>query len=174
MQTFAEIAESITEHVPRVLEQFGTVTRQEPWIHLPQGYRANYLGDVISLSTTLALQSPHDEELCRQLLHRAADHGQTRLGQGLSDSVLFQELYLARESLWTYVMDQHGAEGGGLVSEAIIRIDMALSLAAKAALRGYHRPAFEERGTWPGVIDQLCGEWRPPPTLDDLVAEAHD
>lgn len=123
---------------------------------------------MVSTATTLALLAPHDRELCRTLLHRAAAHGEMRLEQGLPDALLFQELYLARESLWTYIKE-HDPDYGGLRSEAILRIDMALSLAAKASLRGYHRPAFEARGEWPQVIDQLLEEWAPPPSLKELV-----
>jgi hypothetical protein len=167
--TFREICERVGGDVPGVLRRFEATTRQEPWIHLPEGYRSEHLGEVIALACQLALQRPQDEEVCRQLLHTAARHGESRLHQGLPDSLLFQELYLARESLWVYLREQYG-RGSQLVAEAVLRVDTALSLASKAAIRGYHRPAFEARGQWPSTIDLLVGEWFPPPPLEELAA----
>lgn len=170
MDAFRTISDSVTEHIPEVLQQFDTVTEQEPWINLPAGYRTNYLGGVIAMATSLALLRPGDAELCEKMLYLAAHHGETRLEQGLSDSIIFQELYLIRESLWTYIKQFH-EQHSGLRAEAIVRIDMALSLAAKASLRGYHRPAFEKRGEWPKVVDRLVREWAPPPPLEDLLEQ---
>lgn len=167
MDTVRDVTESVTEHIPEVLRHFDAVTRDEPWIHLPADYRSGNLGEVIRLCCLLALRSPGDRELCKTLLHTAAAHGEDRLEQGLPDSFLFQELYLARESIWTYIIEHHDRRSG-LVAEAILRIDMTLSLASKAALRGYHRPAFTRRGEWPRVIDDLVGEWRPPPPIEVL------
>jgi hypothetical protein len=167
MDTIRLVSESITEHIPDVLRHFDLVTAQEPWIHLPSDYRAGAIGEVIRLACLLALQAPGDQALCRRLLDAAARHGEDRLEQGLPDSFLFQELYLARESIWNYIVEKHDRRSG-MVAEAILRIDMALSLAAKASLRGYHKPAFVRRGSWPGVVDELLSEWRPPPPVETL------
>jgi hypothetical protein len=167
MDTIDRVSQSITEHIPDVLSHFAAVTEQEPWIHLPRDYQSGRLGEMIRFCCLLALEAPQDRDLCRAMLHAASSHGEDRLERGLPDSFVFQELYVARESIWTYII-QHHDRRSGLVAEAILRIDMSLSLASKAALRGYHRPAFERRGTWPGVIDELVGEWRPPPPVEAL------
>lgn len=171
MNTFEKISGSITEHIPEVLQRFNVVTEQDPWIHLPADYRVNCLGEVIEMAATLALRAPGDRTLCTRMLHSAADHGQTRLKQGLPDSILFRELYMVRESLWSYMKEEH-AEDSAMVAEAIVRVDTVLSLASKASLRGYHRPTFEERGTWPKVIDELVGEWNPPPPVHEILKPA--
>ncbi len=167
MDTIHGVSESITGHIPEVLGHFAIVTEQEPWIHLPRDYQTGRLGEMIRLCCLLALEAPHDLDLCRALLHSAASHGEDRLERGLPDSFLFQELYVARESIWTYIIRHHDRRSG-LVAEAILRIDMTLSLASKAALRGYHRPSFVRRGDWPRVIDELVSEWRPPPPVEAL------
>ena len=169
MRAFETICERVTEHVPQLLRRFTDVTEQEPWIHLPADYRVNFLAEVVSMATRLALRSPDDEELCRRLVHGAARHGENRLEQGLPDAIIFQELYLVREALWLHIKESSGDLESGLAAEAIVRIDMALSIASKASLRGYHRPAFEKRGDWPQMIDQLLDEWAPPPPLGELV-----
>lgn len=171
MHAFYKIAESIAGNVPAVLERFDSVTEQDPWTHLPGDYRVNYLGEVIAMASRLALSAPDDAELCRELLRGAAHHGHTRLEHGLSDSIIFREVYLVRESIWGYIQENYPDEGE-TAAEAIIRIDAALSLASKASLRGYYRAAFEARGTWPQVIEQMTSEWNVPPALPERVEMA--
>lgn len=168
MSTFHTIADRIATNVQEVLKRFDEVGEEDPWINLPGEYRVNYLSEVIALASTLALCAPDDEETCRKLVHGAAHHGETRLEQGLPDSIIFREVYLVRESVWSYIrqMDDTDTE---LATEAILRIDMALSLASKASLRGYHRPAFQARGSWPQAIDGLVDEWNPPPPVADVM-----
>jgi len=167
MHALHGIAEDILAHLPDVVRHFEAVTQQEPWIHLPREYRSNFLSDVIALASRLAILGPSDPKLLDGMLECASRHGEQRLEQGFSDAMLFQELYLAREAVWTFLKSRHANETV-LVSEAIVRIDMALSLAAKASLRGYHRPAFASQGRWPAVIHELGAEWSPPPSLTDL------
>jgi hypothetical protein len=173
MTDFRRISKEICGSIPAILQTFHEVTEQEPWAHLPADYRANLLGDIVARAAVLALDRPEDDALCRDLLDRGAEHGESRLEDGFPDSVIFQEIYLVREALWVWMRDRF-ADASEVASEAVVRVDLALSLAAKASLRGYHRPAFEKRGDWPGTIHRLATEWMPPPPIGDLYAELAD
>ena len=167
MTELARICGTITENVPGVFRHFGVVIDREPWSLLRPDSRVGFLGELIVTAATLALRAPEDEVLCGRLVRCAARHGEERLRQGLPDSSLFQEIYMVRDSLWSFLRDEHPTELG-LAAEAIIRVDMALTLAAKASIRGYHRAAFEQRGGWPSVLDELAAEWDPPPPREEL------
>lgn len=165
MGTLKTTREEITEHIPEVLRQFNAATEQEPWIHLPPDYRVVFLGELMAFAADLALGDTADAELCRRMLHTAVRHGEARLSQGFPDSLIYHEYHLLRQAFRSYLREHHDA-GDLLVSEAIIRVDAALSLASKGSLRGYHRSAFQERGRWPQAIEELVGEWRPLPPVE--------
>lgn len=77
------------------------------------------------------------------------------------DTLLLSEFGILRQTISNY-LQMHYDPTHHSVTEALIRLEMALSLAARSALRGYHRPNFERRGTWPQVRNDLASEWRPP------------
>lgn len=165
MSVLHEIRDGIRGNTEAILQQFDAVIEQEPWIHLPRGYRFNFLEELIQLVAELALSSGADQEVCRRMLHAAARHGESRLKQAFPDAVVYQEFYLLRQAIWSYIRRYHDG-GTQLAFEAIVRIDTALSLAAKASLRGFHRPVFEQRGTWPQTLDDLAAEWEPLPAVE--------
>jgi hypothetical protein len=99
------------------------------------------------------------------MLHVAARHGETRLKQGFTEAILFEELYLLRQAIWRYIRDRQDRPAS-LASEAIIRIDAILSLAGKASLRGFHQPTYVKRGEWPKAVDDPISDWRAPPRME--------
>jgi hypothetical protein len=133
----------------------------EPWNRFQADHRVVFLGELIAWVSDLALRAPEDEGLCRRTLQAAARHGKARRKQDLPDTLLFAELGIVRQAISTYVQEHYDGTSDPAV-EALVRLDMALSLAAKAALRGYHRSIFERRRVWPQVMDDLAGEWNPP------------
>lgn len=171
MATFQKIAREVKENAPQILALFDEVTQEEPWIHLPQGYKTETLAGIIRHVVDLSLLDPGNPERCRTLLYTGAHHGRTRQTQAFSDTFLLQEMYLLRQSIWAFVRRCDAAHTP-LTFEAILRIDMALSLTTKAALRGYHHDHFESRGQWPGTLEDLTSDWRAPPpvqgTKEDL------
>lgn len=161
MNAIEEIRYTLTEHIPEILQRFNAGTEAEPWTRLPPDHRVVFLGELIALVSDLALQDPADEELCRTMLRTAARHGEARREQAIPDTLLLAEFGILREVIASHLQTHHGHTGRS-ATEALIRLDMALSLAARSALRGYHRPGFEERGAWPRVRNDLVHEWRPP------------
>lgn len=161
MNPIDEIRDGITEHIPEILQQFNAATEVEPWTRLRTDHRVVYLGELIALASDLALRAPGDEALCRRMLQTAARHGEARREQNLPDTLLLSEFGILRQVISNYLKAHHDPTSH-FGTEVLIRLDTALSLAAKAALRGYHRPTFERRGAWPRVRNDLVGEWKPP------------
>ena len=111
--TLQEARDDIHQNVDTILETFREQTRTDPWIKLPEGYRADCLHEVIRCVASLALSSPDDEELegrRQEMLRAAARHGEERLRQGFPDSILFHEIYLLRNGMWRFINDRHGID----------------------------------------------------------------
>jgi hypothetical protein len=161
MNSIEQIRDGITERIPEILQQFNTATEVEPWTRFKADHRVVFLGELIALVSDLALRAPGDEDLCRRMLQTAARHGEARREQEITDTLLLSEFGVLRQVITNHLQMRHGLTSHTVI-EALIRLDMALSLAAKSALRGYHRPRFEGRGAWPQVRNDLASEWRPP------------
>jgi hypothetical protein len=58
MPVFQRICTGIHEHTGEILRHFESITQDEPWIHLPADYRANFLHELIPLAADLALVAP--------------------------------------------------------------------------------------------------------------------
>lgn len=166
--TFRNIREGIQTSIETILKNFHELSDSEPWIKLPQDFRYDRLGEVAVAASDLALGSTGERSLCRKVIEEGAAHGQQRLTHGFPDSLLFQESYLLRKAIWLYIRDRH-EEDSKLLAEAIVRIDSALSLAIRASMRGYHRPAYEHLGQWENAFDDLMEEWQELPALDQLA-----
>jgi hypothetical protein len=115
----------------------------------------------------LALMRPEDEALLRAMLESAARHGYTRRQQRLPEFRIFEELAIVRKAIWADVQTQFGRESQ-TTAEVILRIDTAFTVASQGSLRGYFRPEFERRGSWPATLLELASEWTP---LKDTSAQ---
>lgn len=158
VSTARAVQEEITEQIPTVLNRFRTATEREPWSRVPADSRAIFLGELIAAAAKLALGDPGDDDLCRRMLRTAARHGESRLRQRCPDSLIYREYQILRDVVRQSFDDPDGLDDGQS-SEAISRVDAALSLSAKASLWGYHHGLLKERGQWTGAIDRLVAEW---------------
>lgn len=165
MADFHQLLDGIRQNVPEIVEDWTKVCGEEPWMHLPGDLRTDELPVLVRSVAEVALRGAFDEHVCREKLYAAARHGERRHAQGFQESVLFREFYLLRQAIWRYLMEHHhGATGEAF--EAILRMDFAVSLAAKAAIRGYYRAVYERKGRWPAVIDEMVDEWTIPAPAD--------
>lgn len=137
-----------------IIDQFNFVTERKPWNQLPNGERINYLRYMIQPLAQVVVSEGQDRKAYLRALHIAAHHGERRQGQGLPDSILFEDLSFFR---WA-VCSQIPLEEEFDYLDTISRIDKLLTLASAAALRGYHRDVFEARGEWPDVLEMLISE----------------
>ena len=165
-RAFEEIRSGIHEHVPQLLREFADSTEDEPWIHLPADFKTDDLDSVLRHVADLALGDADDTAVtCRKVIDEGARHGELRLRHGFPDALVFQEYYILRNLIWTYIRQHHQDQNGKLAFEAIVRVDAAVTLATKASIRGFHRPAFEELGRWPECLVALEDEWQPLPSM---------
>ena len=143
----------LKDHLPEILVEWREITREEPWLSLPEEHRLNSLPDVLSALLDAALCTP--EEMAAQERHviAAAEHGRARREQGFRDALLFTEYYLLREAVWRYL--RRLSTDSEKVRQAIFRIDTAVTVATSASLFGYHRDEIERRGEWPEVLQRL-------------------
>jgi hypothetical protein len=161
MSTFGEVSEVLRGRVPRLVQHIDRFSQTEPWSLLAVEDRTNALPDVVERACTLALGVTAGHEECLLLIESAAHHGFVRRNQGLSESTIFDELAFVREAIWADIQSRFGGESRA-TAEVILRIDMALTLASQASLRGYFQAEFVQRGLWPRALTELESAWSPP------------
>jgi len=161
MSTFRDVSAVVCSRVPQLVQHIERFSNTEPWSLLSAEDRTNALPEVAGRACTLALRAGAGRNECVTLLESAAHHGFLRRRQGIAESALFDELALVREAIWADIQARFGQESR-VAAEIILRIDMALTLASQASLRGYFRVEFEERGLWPRALAELESAWVPP------------
>lgn len=168
MSTFRDVLADICGRVPQLVQRIERFSYMEPWSLLPAKDRVNALPEVAGRACLLALRVGAGRRQCVPLLEIAAHHGLVRRRQGLGESSLFEELAFVREAIWSDIQARFGRENQ-VAAEIILRIDMALTLASQASLRGYFRVEFEERGLWPRALTELETAWAPPTNPEERV-----
>ena len=151
-----QICEDIKAHTDEVIAEWEKLVREQPWYSLPRDHRVANLPEVVVGLVEASLCDPVDREAHRQKAWAAAEHGQLRRAQGVSEMLIFTELHLLRHAIWRYLMRTVGPTDRAV--DAINRIDTAMTLATNAALWGYHREEIEALGKWPESLEALVEE----------------
>jgi hypothetical protein len=150
----------LTEDAQLIADQIMTdweiVGQLEPWHRIPPNLDQDHLPEMITAIADAALRTFFDHAERRDLAWVAARHGEHRASQGVSEEVLSREYQLLRWALWRRLKPKGSPAEA---SEAIIRIDSALTLAHGASLRGFHRPAIEQTGDWKKVMAEYIDQW---------------
>jgi hypothetical protein len=147
------ICEDIKSHVSEVLVEWEQRVRDEPWYSLPPGHRIDSLPDVIVGLVEASLCQPADKASHRQKVEAAAEHGQHRRKQGIPEHLILTEYHLLRQALWYYLTRKFGSSDR--TTEAIMRIDMAITLATNASMWGYHQQEIQALGKWEEGIERM-------------------
>jgi hypothetical protein len=147
------ICEDIKNHVSEVLAEWEQLVRDEPWYSLPAEHRIDSLPDVIVGLVEASLCDPQNVKAHRQQVEAAADHGTHRREQGIPDHLVLVEYHLLRQAIWRYLTCKFGSSSR--TTEAIMRIDTAISLATNASMWGYHRSAIEPQGKWQEGMERI-------------------
>ena len=149
--------EELKSHLAEVLVEWHAITCEQPWLSMPAEVRIDHLPELIRELSDAALRTPVDLRSRLRALSAATAHGEDRRLHGFSDGLLFTEYYLLREALWRHIRQLWPLEDAG---PAIMRIDLALTLASRAALYGYHAPELRELGhDLPDLITDLLQQW---------------
>lgn len=148
-----EIGQKIESHVSEVLVEWEQLVREQPWYALPPEHRIDSLPDVIVGLVEAALCDPESGESQRRNVTAAAKHGTHRCEQGIPEHLILTEYHLLRQAIWRYVTRTFGSSDR--TTQAIMRVDVAITLATNASMWGYHRKEVEAMGKWEEVIERM-------------------
>jgi hypothetical protein len=147
------ICEHIKGHVSDVLVEWEQLVRDQPWYSLPAGHRIDSLPDVIVGLVEASLCAPTDIESHRQQVSAATTHGWHRRQQGIPDHLLLTEYHLLRQAIWYYLVGQFGSSDQ--ITEAIMRIDLAITVATNASMWGFYKAEIEALGKWDEGMERI-------------------
>ncbi len=143
----------ILQHEGEVLRLFREVI-SEPPVRLSPDHDLGTLPQVIHDLVEVSLLSPTDLAGHQRKVADGVAHGEMRRSQGFEERIIFEEFAAVREALRRY-LDTCPVPRWKR-REANMRLDMALSVAELAAIRGYHRAALEQAGLWDTLVTNLA------------------
>jgi hypothetical protein len=147
------LCEDLVTNVPEIVRTWEELLERQPWFLRPKGFRDDTLPEVVLGLISAALCEPACEEVHRKKVQAAAAMGWSRRVSGLPEHVMFTEFHVLRQAIWYYLERRYGLTEE--VSQAIFRIDAALSLATNASMWGYHRSEIEALGKWEEGITRI-------------------
>jgi hypothetical protein len=129
-----------------VLEAWSELTREVPWHVEPDRFGADAVSEVVRAILDVAMAAAGDYRTHERLARAAIAHGDQRRAQRTGDDAILREYQALREALWRF-LERSEVEPDESIP-AIMRIDVAISVATTAALRGYHRTDLEPASSW--------------------------
>jgi hypothetical protein len=154
------MCDDLTVNAPRIVALWDRAVESEPWIAPRQVARPDFVPDLVEAIAGAAVCLPPSRASVLALARAAAAHASRRAIAGAEHSRIMVEYYFLRNAIWAYFGERH-AEIDDDDLRAILFVDMAISIATRAALLGYYRREFEQQGTWPGVLERLVDELPP-------------
>jgi hypothetical protein len=140
------ICEDLKLNVAEVIAEWERLVREHPWYTLPSEHRVDDLPDVVLGLVEASICRPVGLDAPRAKVDAAARHGEHRRQQGIPEQSIFTEYHLLRQAIWYYLVRRFGHADS--VTDAIMRIDTAITVATNASLWGYHREEIESLGKW--------------------------
>lgn len=148
-----DLCDDVRENVAEVVAEWERLVREQPWYSLPAKHRVDNLPDVVLGLADASLCTPADVQAHRRNVAAAVEHGAHRREQGIPESMIFTELHLLRLAIWNYMVRKFGASNPTVA--AIMRIDMAITVATNASMWGYNREEIEALGKWDEGIERI-------------------
>ena len=137
---------NLKDSLPAILRTWQEICQARPWHVAPDRFGVDTLAEVVRAVLDVALAAQGDDSAYERLVRVSVAHGDQRRAQDVGDDAVLREYHSLREAIWQYM------EGSNLPSSTvlpqILRIDVAVSVATTAALRGYHRADFEPGSSW--------------------------
>ncbi|CAN5686416.1 hypothetical protein BH23GEM10_BH23GEM10_03440 [soil metagenome] len=152
----AYLRDNATPIAQQTLKDWDALVEREPWHGLPQGLDMDHLPQLIACLVDASLLTFFGIDERSALAENAVKHGQHRFDEGVTEDVLQREYEVLRWGLWRRAKQQAPPRSA---SEAIIRLDSAMTFALGATLRGYHRDAIEETTDWSTALARYIAEW---------------
>ncbi|HEX2718518.1 MAG TPA: hypothetical protein VHM67_12625 [Gemmatimonadaceae bacterium] len=153
----ARICDDLRAHTPRIVELWERAIELEPWILPRQLAKPDFMPELIDGIATCSVCTPPTRESVSALAQMAARHAAGRALEGAEHGRVLHEYYFARSAIWSYFGERQ-EETTADDLQTILYVDVAVSLATRAALLGYYRVEFERQGTWSGALDRLVDE----------------
>jgi hypothetical protein len=142
----AELRDDLTP----ILAEWEALSREEAWHVHPERYGADSLRETIRAVLDVALGDGGDKEASERLVRAAVAHGDQRRSQGVGDDAMFREYHALRAALWRYLQKVPMPSSEALT--AITRVDVVITVATTAALRGYHRADMLASTDWDAEV----------------------
>ena len=139
----------------RIIDEWREIGSRELWHGLPPTMHFDHLPDVIAGLADVALTRGFERSAVEESLRLSAVHGEHRQIEGFPEQFIYTEYHLLRRSMWHFLYETAAA---GDAARSVSRIDVAITLATMAALRGFHRSTFEQRGDWPAALYRVLQE----------------
>ncbi|HVE79463.1 MAG TPA: hypothetical protein VNA89_11400 [Gemmatimonadaceae bacterium] len=150
-----QLCDDLKMHTPRIVGLWDQAVDAEPWLLPREHARSDFVPDLVhALAETTLCDRPTRESVLA-LAATAARHAEARAHAGVDHSRVVLEYYLLRNALWAYFDEKAESEEA---LGAILYLDVAISMATRAALLGYYRGELETRGRWEGALERLVDE----------------
>ena len=145
----------LVEHAPELLRLAREIFDEMP-LWRPPSHSIEPLAEVIHDLIEVSLLHPHDLAAHEHKVQAAIRYGERRRAEGVTEGFIFAELSALREAIRRYVATCPVPRT--IAREALMRLDMAVSVAELAAIRGFHRAEFEQVGLWETLVGRLARE----------------
>ena len=168
----ASLGPNLTERAPDILRLAASVLADTP-LWRPPGHTFDALGDVLAELIGVALVHPHDLAAHERLVSASIRYGEVRDAAGVGERFIFAEFAALGEALRRFIA------GEGVprpeARAALVRLDLAMSVAQTAAIRGTHRAELEAVGLWDAFVGGLAREsplfGLPDPSTGEIAGE---
>ena len=148
-----QLGVDLREHAPEILRLWREVMTEAP-LRFPPQHDLGQLPQIINDLIEVSLLRPHDLKAHEDKIRDAIRHGERRKQEGTAEPIIYQEFAALREAIRRYLATCRVPKWKA--REALMRIDMAMSVAEQAAIRGYYREGIEQIGLWDKVVSQLA------------------
>jgi hypothetical protein len=150
-----QLGVELTEHAPDIL-RLAAEAFAETALWRPPAHSFEPLAEVVVDLMDASLLHPHDLAAHERKIAAAVCYGERRRAEGLTQQFIFGEFGAIREGIHRYLARCTAARH--VVRDARMRLEMAVSVAELAAIRGFHRDSFERAGLWPSLTADLARE----------------
>lgn len=151
----AELHDRLIRSIAEIMAEWTAVAAEEPWIALPREYRLNSLPLVLTTVFDATFGGGDADALAERLAQAAAEHGESRRGQGFDTDLLFREYYFLRHAIERYLCEVLRQPR---CHELLLDVDYVLTTAQRQSLYGFHRAELERTGQWAEVTARARGE----------------
>lgn len=156
VSSIAELCEHLEDHVEAIVSEWVVLASEEPWAQLEPTERLDDIRPLVRGILQTSLADPRNLDTHREKIAAAARHGRQRRKQGFDAPLLFAGYTFLREAMRRHLL------GCGvpveMAMDALLRIDIATTMASMASLRGFYREEHEALGGWERVLDEMARE----------------